>query len=58
MLIGDNSVGVTQVDRPAAAPQEGPINMEVLAVGHPSFIPGFVAAVNLFGKYQATIGLG
>src|SRR5687767_2152331 len=30
------SVGVTQVDRPAAAPQEGPFDMEVLAVGSPS----------------------
>ncbi|KAL2201782.1 hypothetical protein CC79DRAFT_1281382 [Sarocladium strictum] len=47
-------VGVTQADRPAAAPQEGPINMEVLAVGHPSFIPGFVAAVNLFAGYGST----
>jgi hypothetical protein len=27
--------------------------MEVLAVGHPSFIPGFVAAVNLFGECQS-----
>lgn len=43
-------VGVTQVDRPAAAPQEGSFDMEVLAVGAPTFIPGFVAAINLFGK--------
>ncbi|KAH8173717.1 transmembrane amino acid transporter protein [Sarocladium implicatum] len=47
-------VGVTQVDRPAAAPQEGPLGMEVLAVGHPSFVPGFVAAINLFAGYGST----
>lgn len=49
------SVGVTQVDRPAAAPQEGPFNMEVVAVGSPTFIPGFVAAINLFGKFSTFI---
>ncbi|KEZ39569.1 hypothetical protein SAPIO_CDS9472 [Scedosporium apiospermum] len=47
-------VGVTQVDRPAAAPQEGPFNMEVVAVGSPTFIPGFVAAINLFAGYGST----
>ncbi|RSL88338.1 hypothetical protein CDV31_016080 [Fusarium ambrosium] len=47
-------VGVTQVDRPAAAPQEGPFDMEVLAVGAPTFIPGFVAAINLFAGYGST----
>ncbi|EXF84118.1 neutral amino acid transporter [Colletotrichum fioriniae PJ7] len=41
-------VGVTQVERPAAAPQTGPYDMEVHAVGAPGFVPGVVAAVNLF----------
>ncbi|KAL6850718.1 hypothetical protein ACO1O0_007843 [Amphichorda felina] len=47
-------VGVTQVDRPAAAPQEGPVGMEVLAVGHPGFVPGLVAAINLFAGFGST----
>ncbi|POR35258.1 hypothetical protein TPAR_04541 [Tolypocladium paradoxum] len=47
-------VGVTQVDRPAAAPQEGPVGMEVVAVGHPGFVPGLVAAVNLFAGFGST----
>ncbi|SPO01220.1 related to neutral amino acid permease [Cephalotrichum gorgonifer] len=47
-------VGVTQVDRPAAAPQEGPLDMEVLAVGHPGFVPGLVSAINLFAGFGST----
>lgn len=27
--------------------------MEVLAVGHPGFVPGLVAAINLFGKIKS-----
>ncbi|CAK7234861.1 hypothetical protein SBRCBS47491_009091 [Sporothrix bragantina] len=47
-------VGVTQVDRPAAAPQEGPYDLGVVAVGSPTFVPGFVAAINLFAAYGST----
>jgi hypothetical protein len=43
-----HSVGVTTVDRPAAAPQTGPFDLGVVAVGHPGFIAGLVAALNLF----------
>lgn len=49
------SVGVTQVDRPAAAPQEGPFNLEVIAAGSPGFVAGLTAAINLFGKFCSFI---
>lgn len=48
MLI-QSSVGVTQVDRPAAAPQTGFYDLGVVAVGHPGFVAGLTAAINLFG---------
>lgn len=44
-----NSVGVTQVDRPAAAPQTGPYDLGVVSVGSPGFVAGLTAAINLFG---------
>lgn len=44
------SVGVTQVDRPAAAPQTGPYDLNVIAVGTPGFVAGLTATINLFGK--------
>ncbi|KAE9569051.1 N amino acid transport system protein [Colletotrichum fructicola] len=47
-------VGVTQVDRPAAAPQEGPYDMEVHSIGAPAFVPGVVATINLFVGYGST----
>ncbi|KAH8200345.1 hypothetical protein TruAng_005498 [Truncatella angustata] len=47
-------VGVTQVDRPAAAPQEGSFSMEVFAVGSPGVVAGLVAAINLFAGYGST----
>ncbi|KAF9881554.1 hypothetical protein CkaCkLH20_00700 [Colletotrichum karsti] len=47
-------VGVSQVERPAAAPQEGPYDMEVYAVAMPEFVPGVVAAINLFVGYGST----
>ena len=43
------SVGVTQVDRPAAAPQTGPFELDVIAVGAPGFVAGLTATINLFG---------
>ncbi|KAF5004539.1 hypothetical protein FDECE_8971 [Fusarium decemcellulare] len=47
-------VGVSQVDRPAAAPQTGPYDLGVIAVGGPSFVPGLTAAINLFAGYAST----
>ncbi|KAI8287301.1 hypothetical protein K4K60_012648 [Colletotrichum sp. SAR11_57] len=51
-------VGVTQVDRPAAAPQEGPYDMEVHSIGAPAFVPGVVATINLFGGTLEKIAYG
>jgi hypothetical protein len=44
-----NGAGVTQVDRPAAAPQTGLYGLRVISVGSPGFIAGLTAATNLFG---------
>lgn len=49
------SVGVTQVDRPAAAPQTGPYNLDVISVGTPGFVAGLTAAINLFGELSIII---
>ena len=58
ILFGDSSdilvsVGVTQVDRPAAAPQTGFYDLGVVAVGHPGFVAGLTAAINLFGMFKS-----
>ncbi|OAG37943.1 hypothetical protein AYO21_07793 [Fonsecaea monophora] len=47
-------VGVTQVDRPAAAPATGPFDLGVIAVGSPGFVAGLTATLNLFSGYGAT----
>ncbi|CAK7237206.1 hypothetical protein SBRCBS47491_009898 [Sporothrix bragantina] len=47
-------VGVTTTDRPAAAPPTGPYELGVLAVGHPTFVAGLVAALNLFSGFGST----
>ncbi|KPM38683.1 hypothetical protein AK830_g7883 [Neonectria ditissima] len=47
-------VGVTQVDRPAAAPQTGPYDLGVIAVGTPGFVAGLTAAINLFAGFGST----
>ncbi|KAG9234309.1 transmembrane amino acid transporter protein-domain-containing protein [Amylocarpus encephaloides] len=47
-------VGVTQVDRPAAAPQTGPFDLGVTSVGYPGFVAGLTAAINLFAGYGST----
>ncbi|KIW10754.1 hypothetical protein PV08_10053 [Exophiala spinifera] len=47
-------VGVTTIDRPAAAPKEGPFDLGVIAVGHPGFVAGLVAALNLFSGFGST----
>lgn len=47
-------VGVTIVDRPAAAPQTGPYDLGVVSVGNPGFVSGLVAALNLFSGFGST----
>ncbi|WVQ85847.1 hypothetical protein IAT38_008015 [Cryptococcus sp. DSM 104549] len=47
-------VGVTVVDRPAAAPQTGPLEIDFIAVGTPGFVAGLTAAINLFAGYGST----
>ncbi|KAI5922372.1 transmembrane amino acid transporter protein-domain-containing protein [Camillea tinctor] len=47
-------VGVTQVDRPAAAPQTGPFDIGIKSVGAPGFVAGLTAAINLFAAYGST----
>ncbi|KIY01106.1 uncharacterized protein Z520_02658 [Fonsecaea multimorphosa CBS 102226] len=44
-------IGVTVVDRPAGAPPTGPYDLGVVAVGHPGFVAGLVAALNLFSGF-------
>ncbi|CAG9954253.1 unnamed protein product [Clonostachys rosea f. rosea IK726] len=47
-------VGVTQVDRPAAAPKTGDFVLEVVSVASPGFVAGLTAAINLFAGYAST----
>ncbi|KAF2798708.1 hypothetical protein K505DRAFT_333221 [Melanomma pulvis-pyrius CBS 109.77] len=47
-------IGVTQVARPAAAPQTGPYNLGVVAVGSPGFVAGLTAVINLFAGFGST----
>ncbi|WWC59839.1 uncharacterized protein I303_102401 [Kwoniella dejecticola CBS 10117] len=47
-------VGVTTVDRPAAAPKEGPYDLGIVAIGSPTFVPGLTAAINLLACYGST----
>lgn len=47
LLIGD-SIAVTLVDRPAAAPQTGPFDLGYHIIGNPSFIDGISASANIF----------
>ncbi|PNH75944.1 hypothetical protein VD0001_g1608 [Verticillium dahliae] len=47
-------IGVTQVDRPAAAPQEGPFDIGVVTIGAPAVAPGLTAAVNIFAAFSST----
>ncbi|KAL2212796.1 neutral amino acid transporter [Sarocladium strictum] len=48
------TIGVTQVDRPAAAPQEGPFDIDVVAFAAPAFAPGLTATVNIFAAFSST----
>ncbi|SPO05382.1 uncharacterized protein DNG_08069 [Cephalotrichum gorgonifer] len=47
-------VGVSVVDRPAAAPPTGPYDLGIVAVGSPGFVAGLVAALNLFSGFGST----
>ncbi|KAJ9637426.1 uncharacterized protein PV06_04085 [Exophiala oligosperma] len=42
------TVAVTQQDRPAAAPQEGPFDLGWRSISYPDFVTGMVATANLF----------
>lgn len=44
----ENSVGVTTLDRPAAAPQEGPFDFGYHVIAHPTFAAGMTAASTIF----------
>ena len=41
-------VAVTQVDRPAAAPQTGDFELGWTTIAHPTFVAGILASANLF----------
>lgn len=41
-------MAVTQVDRPAAAPQTGPFELGYVVVAHPDFIVGVSTTMNIF----------
>ncbi|OCF40039.1 hypothetical protein I317_06177 [Kwoniella heveanensis CBS 569] len=47
-------VGVTQVDRPAAAPKTGNYDLNFIALGTPGFVAGLTATINLFAGYGST----
>ena len=42
------SVGVTQLDRPAAAPKEGDYEFGYHVIGHPTFVAGITSAATIF----------
>lgn len=47
-------IGVTTVDRPAAAPQEGPYDLGYVAVNNPGFAAGMVASSTIFVSSAGT----
>lgn len=47
-------VAVTQVDRPAAAPQTGDYELGFHAIAHPTFAAGMVATCSIFVSYAGT----
>ncbi|KAK5229270.1 hypothetical protein LTR47_007872 [Exophiala xenobiotica] len=47
-------IGVTTIDRPAAAPQTGPYDLGYHAIAHPDFVNGIVAVVIIFVSSSAT----
>lgn len=47
-------IGVTTVDRPAAAPQEGDFDLGYRVIGDPSFIAGMTASATIFVSSSGT----
>jgi hypothetical protein len=47
-------IGVTQLDRPAAAPQEGPYDLGYHVIANPSFAAGMVASSTIFYSSAGT----
>lgn len=47
-------IGVTQRDRPAAAPQEGPYDLGYYAINNPGFAGGMVASSTIFYSSSGT----
>ncbi|RDW76594.1 putative neutral amino acid permease [Aspergillus mulundensis] len=47
-------IGVTQQDRPAAAPQEGPYDLGYVAINDPGFAAGMVASCTIFVSSAGT----
>ncbi|RAH47862.1 putative neutral amino acid permease [Aspergillus brunneoviolaceus CBS 621.78] len=47
-------IGVTTLDRPSAAPQEGPFDLGYHLVGHPTFAAGITASSTIFVSSSAT----
>jgi hypothetical protein len=47
-------VAVTQVERPAAAPQTGDYELGFYAIAHPTFSAGIVATCSIFVSYAGT----
>ncbi|OBW66861.1 MAG: Uncharacterized protein AUREO_030660 [Aureobasidium pullulans] len=47
-------VGVTVVDRPAAAPKTGDFDLGYHIIGHPTFAGGITAALNIFSSSAGT----
>ncbi|CBX93743.1 hypothetical protein IAQ61_003629 [Plenodomus lingam] len=47
-------VGVTTLDRPAAAPQEGPYDFGYHVISHPTFAAGITAAASIFASGAGT----
>lgn len=50
------SVGVTTLDRPAAAPQTGPFDLGFDAINHPTFMAGTLASATIFISSAGTVG--
>ncbi|KAL4754966.1 hypothetical protein BDW72DRAFT_85409 [Aspergillus terricola var. indicus] len=47
-------IGVTQQDRPAAAPQEGPYDLGYVSINNPGFAAGMVASCTIFVSSAGT----
>lgn len=52
--MASHSIGVTRLDRPAAAPQTGDFDLGFHAIGSPTFVAGVTAAATIFCSSAAT----